>query len=66
MTESEILHPQPVVLPFGSHLVMSDGRRGADVLLVRDGGDVTEFMLPNGEWIRLDYPTPCSVVLGPE
>jgi len=53
------------VLPKGSHLVMSDGRRGADVLLVRDGVDGVELMLPDGRWIRLDQPTPCSLVLGP-
>ena len=27
------------VLPKGSHLVMADGRRGSDVLLVRDAED---------------------------
>lgn len=59
------MRQRPVVLPRGSHLVMSDGRRGADVLLVRDG-DVTEFMLASGKWIRLDYPVPCSIVIGPE
>ncbi len=53
------------VLPPGSHLVMDDGRRGADVLLVRDDVDGTEFMLPDGQWVRLDQPTPCTLRLGP-
>ena len=54
------------VLPKGSHLLMDDGRRGSDVLLVRDAEDGVEFMLPDGQWVRLDQPTPCSLVLGPE
>lgn len=54
-----------VVLPGGSHLLMADGRRGADVLMARDG-DVTEFMLPTGEWVRLDTPPACTLSLGPQ